>query len=245
MKPTVMITGASGGIGHATAHVFAKADYNLILTCHTATYELDQLAKELTSTYDISVFTYSLDLSSPQEITDLFLQLSHMTPSVTIDVLINNAGMSHIGLFTQLSTNEMMQILNTNLTSAMLCSQAVLPSMIRRQAGHIINISSIWGCTGASMEVVYSTSKAGLNGFTRALAKEVAPSNIQVNAVACGMIDTSMNNCFTEEERNLILEEIPANRMGTPIEVATYLLQLANSPLYLTGQVIGFDGGWM
>lgn len=245
MKPTVMITGSSRGIGSATARVFAKADYNLILTCHTATYELEQLALELTSNYDISVLTYTLDLSSPEAIFDLFQQLSHVSPSVTIDVLINNAGISHIGLFTQLSTTEILQILNTNLTSAMLCSQAVLPSMIKQQTGRIINISSVWGCAGASMEVAYSTSKAGLNGFTRALAKEVAPSNIQVNALACGMIDTSMNDCFTTEEQNLIIEEIPANRMGTPIEVATYLLQLANSPLYLTGQVIGFDGGWM
>ncbi len=115
--------------------------------------------------------------------------------------------------------------------------------MIQNRAGKIINISSIWGCSGASMEVAYSTTKAGLTGFTKALAKEVAPSNIQVNCIACGLIDTPMNHCFSKEELDAFTESIPANRMGTAKEVALFVAQLLTSSTYLTGQVIPFDGG--
>ena len=114
-----------------------------------------------------------------------------------------------------------------------------------KKKGKIINISSIWGNAGASMEVAYSTSKGGINSFTKALAKELAPSNIQVNAIACGVIDTDMNRCFSEEERNMIIEEIPTDRMGTPEEVGQMVLSLLDAPSYLTGQIITLDGGYL
>ena len=117
--------------------------------------------------------------------------------------------------------------------------------MIRQQKGKIINISSVWGNVGASMEVAYSASKGGMNAFTRALAKELGPSNIQVNAIACGVIDTDMNQCFSEEERQALIEEIPADRMGRPQEVGQLVVQLCNGNDYLTGQIITLDGGWI
>ena len=117
--------------------------------------------------------------------------------------------------------------------------------MLRRQSGKIINISSVWGNVGASMEVAYSTTKGGLNSFTKALAKELAPSHIQVNAIACGLIDTEMNACFSSEDLAEVIAEIPADRMGRPEEVAALCLQLSQAPEYLTGQIIGLDGGWI
>ena len=117
--------------------------------------------------------------------------------------------------------------------------------MLKKHAGRIINISSIWGNAGASMEVAYSASKGGINAFTKALAKELAPSNIQVNAIACGVIDTSMNACFSKEDLEALQKEIPADRLGTPEEIADFVLQLINAPTYLTGQIITIDGGFL
>ncbi len=116
--------------------------------------------------------------------------------------------------------------------------------MLKKHSGKIINISSVWGTAGASMEVAYSASKGGLNAFTKALAKELAPSNIQVNAIACGMIDTSMNSCFSAEDMETLISEIPADRIGSPEEVAALVLQTAKAPDYMTGQIITIDGGW-
>ena len=163
----------------------------------------------------------------------------------SIDILINNAGISHIGLLQDMSIEEWNQVLNTNLTSAFSCSKYAIPDMITRKQGKIINISSIWGCSGASCEVAYSASKGGLNLFTQALAKELAPSNIQVNAIACGVIDTDMNRCFSDEERAALVEEIPAGRMGAPEEVAQLALHIAEDCNYLNGQIITLDGGWI
>lgn len=163
----------------------------------------------------------------------------------SIDILINNAGISHIGLLQDMSIEEWNQVLNTNLTSAFSCSKYAIPDMITRKQGKIINISSVWGCSGASCEVAYSASKGGLNLFTQALAKELAPSNIQVNAIACGCIDTQMNACFSEEERATLTDEIPAGRFGMPEEVASLVLTLAEGNEYLTGQIITLDGGWI
>ena len=152
----------------------------------------------------------------------------------SIDILINNAGISHIGLLQDMSIEEWNQVLNTNLTSAFSCSKYAIPDMITRKQGKIINISSIWGCSGASCEVAYSASKGGLNLFTQALAKELAPSNIQVNAIACGVIDTRMNACFDAEERSELENEIPAGRFAAPSEVADFVQQLIDAPSYQT-----------
>ena len=137
------------------------------------------------------------------------------------------------------------RILQTNLSSVFYCSRAAVPYMVSQKAGKILNISSMWGISGASCEAAYSASKAGVNGLTKALAKELAPSNIQVNAIACGVIDTIMNAQLSEEERQLLMEEVPAGRFGTPEEVAELVLCLAQGHAYLTGQVIGLDGGFL
>ena len=162
-----------------------------------------------------------------------------------MDVIINNAGVSHVGLLTDMTLAEWNHIFQTNLTSVFIICQKLLPAMIRRGQGKIINISSVWGNVGSSMEVAYSATKGGLNSFTKALAKEVAPSGVQVNAIACGLIDTDMNACFSKEDLETVIADIPADRIGKPEEVAALCLQLVQAPEYLTGQIITLDGGWI
>lgn len=239
MNKTVLITGASHGIGSGIATAFAAAGYHLILTCRKSEIQLKQLSKSLEDTYSVSCQTFIGDLCIPERITELFAQVD------SLDVLVNNAGISYIGLLTDMTLSDWNHVMNTNLTSAFLCSKQALSYMLPQKSGKIINISSAWGNVGASMEVAYSASKAGLNGFTKALAKELGPSNIQVNAIACGVIDTDMNKCFSPEEINLLIDEIPADRLGTPLEVGKLAVQLATGNEYLTGQIIGLDGGWI
>ena len=143
-----------------------------------------------------------------------------------------------------MTPDEWNRVISINLSSAFYTSKCAIPLMLQNHCGKIINISSVWGNVGASTEVAYSASKGGLNAFTKALAKELAPSNIQVNAIACGVIDTDMNSCFNKEEMDSLIEEIPSDRLGRSEEVAQMVLRLLDSPTYLTGQVITFDGGW-
>jgi 3-oxoacyl-[acyl-carrier protein] reductase len=143
-----------------------------------------------------------------------------------------------------MSVDEWQKVLNTNLSSAFYTCKYAVPLMLHAHSGRIINISSVWGNIGASMEAAYSASKGGLNSFTKAIAKELAPSNIQVNAIACGVIDTEMNQCFSEEERRVLRDEIPADRFGSAEEAAQMVVSLLNAPDYLTGQIITLDGGW-
>ncbi len=234
-----LITGASRGIGRAIAIEFAMAGYDLTITCHKESEQLSSLAMTLMEEYGIACNTFVGDLSQFSEVGRLFQSISD------IDVLINNAGISHIGLLSDTSSDDWDTVIGTNLNSAFYCTKLALPLMVHKKSGKIINISSVWGQCGASMEVAYSTSKGGLNAFTRALAKEMAPSNIQVNAIACGMIDTDMNKCFSKEDIDEIIASIPADRMGKPEEVARLALQLCTGNSYLTGQIITLDGGWM
>lgn len=239
MQKTAFITGASRGIGKAIATALAKDGYNLYLTCHTNKDLLFSLIKELEETYSISCTGFVGDIADYEFVSKCFAGIHHL------DVLINNAGISHVGLFQDMAPNEWNRILSVNLSSAFYTSKLAAANMIKVQSGKILNISSVWGNAGASTEVAYSASKGGLNSFTKALAKELAPSNIQVNAIACGMIDTDMNSCFTIEEKNAITEDIPAGRMGTKEEVAELALNIIKSPAYLTGQIITLDGGWL
>lgn len=239
MRKIAFITGASRGIGAGIATAFAAAGYHLILTCHTNESLLISLKETLESTYHISCRLFVGDMSDAGFVSSIF------TENLDIDVLVNNAGISYIGLLADMSLTDWNNVLHTNLTSAFLCCKSVIPSMLHKKSGKIINITSSWGSVGASMEVAYSASKAGLNGFTKALAKELAPSNIQVNAIACGVIDTDMNKCFSPEEMASLIEEIPADRLGKPLEVGTLAVQLASGNEYLTGQIIGLDGGWI
>ncbi len=242
MRSTVLITGASRGIGQAIAIAFAKAGYQLVITCSKSENELLSLAEVLTNHYGAEVLTSVGDIGDYEYVTHLFHAIEKRFGS--LDVLVNNAGISYVGLLTDMSIDDWNRIVNTNLTSVFCTCKHAVPHMVRQQAGKIINISSVWGNVGASCEVAYSACKGGMNTFTKALAKELAPSGIQVNAIACGCIDTQMNACFSEEDRISLAEEIPTGRFGTPKEVADLVLDLAQKHNYLTGQVITLDGGW-
>ena len=236
--PLAMVTGASRGIGKAIAETLAEAGYHLILTCNHTLAELQTIAASLEEKYNITCTAAAADASDPTAIEKIFASLDHL------DVLVNNAGISYISLLTDMSVEEWQRVINTNLSSCFYTSRLAIPLMLQKHSGRIINISSVWGNVGASMEVAYSASKGGVNSFTKALAKELAPSNIQVNAISCGVIDTAMNHCFSPEEMNALREEIPADRLGQPEEVAKLVLQLIQAPTYLTGQILTLDGGW-
>ena len=236
---TILITGASRGIGRAIAIACAPLFDKMLITCKSSKAELLSLKEELENAYPVTCIPYIGDMGDPAFVSSIFNGITQ------IDAVINNAGISHIGLLSDMSIEEWHSVMNTNLNSAFYTSRLAVPLMVSRKKGKIINISSIWGNAGASMEVAYSTSKGGINSFTKALAKELAPSSIQVNAIACGVIDTDMNRCFSEEERSMIIEDIPADRMGTPDEVAQMVLSLLNAPAYLTGQIITLDGGYL
>lgn len=238
MNKIAMITGASRGIGRAMAEAFAEAGYDLVLTCLHQIEELETLGKNLEQTHGISCRCSVTDAGSYEAVEKLFTGLSRL------DVLVNNAGIAHMGLLQDMNPEEWHRIMATHLDGCFYTCKQAIPLMLAQSGGHILNISSVWGNVGASMEVAYSAAKGGVNTFTRALAKELAPSHIRVNAIACGVIDTDMNHCLSEEELEALRQEIPANRLGTPQEVAQLALQLVQTPGYLTGQIITLDGGW-
>lgn len=238
----VLITGASRGIGAACALKFAAHGYHVFLNCNKSIDKLQAIADSITQQGGACTLVPG-DVGNPDIVRQIFEQVSTITPG--LDVLINNAGISYVGLLTDMSDEEWTRILNTNLSSVFYCSRAAIPYMVQQKQGKIINISSMWGRVGASCEAAYSATKAGMNGLTMALAKELAPSNIQVNAIACGVIDTEMNAVFSEEERKELAEEIPAGRFGTPEEVAELSFDLSENHKYLTGQIIGLDGGFI
>ena len=239
---TVFITGASRGIGRAIAIRFAAAGYQLALCCRQNTQLLEDLQQLIISQYHTDCLIFTGDTGDYRQlevmISETIARFHH------IDVLVNNAGISYIGLLTDMSPDDWQRIVNTNLTSVFNSCRLAVPGMVHEHSGKIINISSIWGDAGASCEVLYSTTKGGINAFTKALAKEVAASNIQVNAIAFGMIDTEMNAEFDEEDLALIKEEIPADYIASPKEAAQMVYHVATSPAYMTGQVITFSGGW-
>ena len=235
------ITGASRGIGAAISEQLAQEGYHLAINGRNKE-QLSYKARQISENYHVICLPFAGDIGEPDFVKRTFCEIESKIGS--IDVLVNNAGISHIGLLSDMELVEWNQIINTNLTSAFLCCKYAVPQMLKKKSGKIINISSVWGNVGASCEVAYSASKGGINAFTKALGKELAPSNIQVNAIACGTIDTDMNCCFSREERMELEEEIPCGRYGSPKEVAKLVSTLVNAPSYLTGQVITLDGGW-
>ena len=239
---TMIITGASSGIGEAMAYHFANDSYRLLLTCCHSGDRLAHIQQDLIK-QGVDCITCIGDISD-------YTFVSHLVQTAMehwghIDVLINNAGISYVGLLTDMTKEDWDHIIATNLTSVFNTCRQVVPHMVSEKNGAILNISSVWGDVGASCEVAYSATKGGINSLTKALAKELAPSNIQVNAISCGMVDTPMNSCFTNEDIAAIQEEIPIGRMALPKEVAQMAGQLLHSPAYLTGQIIRFDGGWI
>lgn len=241
-KKTVLITGSSRGIGKAIAMKYAKKGYNIVINCKTNEELLLKVKKEIES-FQTNCLAFVGDVGDYETCELLFEQIKKHFGS--IDVLINNAGISYIGLLTDMKPNEWNQIIQNNLTSVFNCCHLAIPYMVHKQKGKIVNISSVWGVSGASCEVAYSTTKGGMNAFTKALAKELAPSNIQVNAIACGAIDTEMNQFLSDEELLQLIDEIPANRLGRAEEVADLVYSITHKNQYLTGQIIQLDGGWI
>ena len=237
-RKKALITGASRGIGRAIAEELASLGYDLYLTCHKNSELLAGLAQKLWEQYRTNCQCYTFPISNEEEVSKMFAEIPYL------DILVNNAGISYIGLLTDMTYNEWKTVIDTNLNACFLTCRCAVPEMLRRRRGKIINISSVWGAVGASTEVAYSASKGGINAFTRALAKELGPSNIQVNAIACGVIETDMNKCFDETEIEILRQEIPADRLGQPQEVAKLVGLLCNGNEYLTGQIITLDGGW-
>jgi 3-oxoacyl-[acyl-carrier protein] reductase len=241
-KKTVLITGSSRGIGKAIAVKFAKKGYNVIINCANNEEALLKTKAEIES-YQVSCYAFQGDMGNYDNAKELFQHIKKLYGRV--DVLVNNAGISYVGLFTDMTSEDWNRVITTNLTSVYNCCSLAVPDMVKNKYGKIINISSVWGNVGASCEVAYSASKGGMNAFTKALAKELAPSNIQVNAVACGAIDTEMNHFLQDTELMELIDEIPANRLGRAEEVADLVYHLAYKNEYLTGQIIGLDGAWI
>ena len=242
-EKNVLITGASRGIGRSTAILFAKNGYHVFLNCNKSVEELKQVQEEIEKHHPKAVTLVPGNVGNPSDVRSIFGEIySHCD---SLDVLINNAGIAHIGLLMDLTDEEWQQIIDTNLSSVFYCCREAVPKMVSKKSGRIINISSMWGTVGASCEAAYSASKSGIHGLTRALAKELAPSGISVNAIACGVIDTVMNAQLDEAERQSLAEEIPAGRFCSPEEIAEVIWQTVNTPAYMTGQIIGVDGGYI
>lgn len=239
MRRRALITGASRGIGKAAARALGQEGYDLFLICKSSKERLERLGEELKKEYGICCEMALCDVSDPVQVEAICQRAGE------VHVLVNNAAISHVGLLTDMTLGEWRQVIGTNLDSLFYVCRQIVPQMVRRREGKIINISSVWGNVGASMEVAYSASKGGVNSFTRALAKELAPGNIQVNAIAFGVIDTDMNACFSPEDMEALREEIPADRIGSAQEAGEMIRQIINAPAYLTGQVITMDGGWI
>lgn len=239
MRKKVLITGGSRGIGEAASRVLAREGYDLFLVCRSSKDRIAQIKNELEAAYHICCETAVCDVSDPVQVETMIRQAGE------IHVLINNAAVSHVGLLADMSLAQWHQVINTNLNALFYTCRLVIPQMLKRREGKIINVSSVWGNVGASTEVAYSASKGGVNSFTKALAKELAPNGIQVNGIAFGVINTEMNACLTKEEMEALREEIPADRIGSTMEAGEMILQIINSPAYLTGQIITMDGGWI
>ncbi|MCL6457615.1 MAG: 3-oxoacyl-ACP reductase FabG [Gorillibacterium sp.] len=242
-EQTVLITGASRGIGAAVAERFATVGMNVVihyLQSHEAANEIARRCSVLGS----KVMTITADVRSSEQLLRMREKLE--AKGYVPDILVNNAGVSHYGMLADLSENEWDRIFEINLKGSFLMTQLFMEAMVRQKYGRIVNISSIWGMTGASCEVAYSAAKGGLNAFTKALAKELAPSGVTVNAVAPGPVDTEMMSSFSQEEKNAIMQEIPVGRFAHPAEIASlvYYLSLPESG-YITGQIVNASGGWV
>lgn len=243
IKKNMLITGASRGIGRSTALLFADKGFHVFLNCNKSIEELQKVQQEIEQNHPNCSTIVTGNVGNPEDVRSIFREIySHCD---SLDVLVNNAGVAHIGLLMDLSDEEWRRIIDTNLSSVFYCCREAVPKMVSTKSGRIINISSMWGTVGASCEAAYSASKSGIHGLTRALAKELAPSGISVNAIACGVIDTVMNAQLDKTERQELAEEIPAGRFCSPEEIAEVIWQTANTPVYMTGQIIGVDGGYI
>ncbi len=242
MNKTVIITGAAKGIGRAIAKDFAYSGYNVCINYNTSEEKAKELCQELAKD-GCNVIIYKADVTNRQEVDKM---VDYVIGTFgNIDVLINNAGISEYKLFTDITQEDMEKMVNVNILGVFNTTQSVLKkSMLSRKDGTIINISSIWGMVGASLEVAYSTTKAAIIGMSKALAKELAPSNITVNVVAPGAISTDMISSLSKEDLEVLKEEIPLGKIGNVEDVAASVKFLASyEARYITGQVISPNGG--
>lgn len=240
---TILVTGASRGIGRSIALLFASKGWHVFLNCRNSINDLKHTARLIEETTNGTYTLVPGDVGNPDDVRAMFQKIYEECSA--LDVLVNNAGVAHIGLLMDMSDSEWDKVLSCDLSSVFYCCREAVPKMVGRQQGRIVNISSMWGSVGASCECAYSAAKSGIHGLTKALAKELAPSKIPVNAIACGVIDTVMNSQLNEEERAQLEEEIPAGRFADPDEVASLVWQLCQSPVYMTGQILGIDGGYI
>ena len=231
-----IVTGSSRGIGAEIVKTLSKNGYNVVLNYNKSKNLAENIAKDFSN-----VTIFKADVSKYEEVKSL-IDFT-IKKFGKIDLLVNNAGIDLVKTITDTTIEDFDNVLKTNLYSAFYTSKEVSNYMINQKSGHIINISSIWGLTGASCEMAYSVSKAGLDAMTKSLAKELGLSNIRVNSIAPGIIDTEMNSFLSEDEKNELYNEIPLKRMGTPLDVASCIIFLENNP-YITGQVIQVNGGW-
>ena len=240
MNKVIIVTGGSRGIGAAIVRLLANEGYKVVLNYNQSKEAAENIKRELKNQgKEIDIF--KADVSKREEARNL-IQFA-IEKYKKIDVLINNAGIAQEKLFTEITDEDWNKMIQTNLNSVFYCTQEAVPYMIARQEGNIINISSIWGVTGGSCEVHYSVAKAGIDGMTKALAKELGPSYIRVNSIAPGAIDTDMNKNVTEEEWEELKQDIPLERIGRTIDIAKCAKWLIEDE-YTTGQVISINGGW-
>lgn len=243
MLRTALITGASGGIGSEIAREFARNGFHVVLHYHKNKDAADCLCREIQA-LGAEALPLQADLSQEKDVKALFsAAVAHFGK---IDILVNNAAISLWKLFTDMTEEDWDFVFSTNVKSVFLTCREALPSMIAAKSGKIINISSIWGITGASCEVAYSAAKGAIIAFTKALAKEVGPSGIQVNCVAPGVIDTPMNKNLTDEDLKVLIEETPAGKIGLPLDIAKAVYFLASADAdFITGQVLSPNGGFV
>lgn len=241
MEKIAIVTGASKGIGREIAKTLAKNGIKVIANYNKSEEEAKKLKEELKEE-NIDIDIFKADVSKRVEIRSLVKYT--LDNYKKIDILINNAGISEYKLFTDETDEDWDRIIKNNLYSAFAMSQEVIPSMIHNKKGCIINISSIWGIVGGSLEVIYSISKAGMDGLTKALAKELGPSSIRVNSIAPGLINTSMNANLSKEELLELKDETPLGRIGKVEDIAKCVIWLVEDE-FTTGQIISINGGWV
>jgi len=238
-KKTVLVTGSSRGIGKAIAIKFADNGFNVVLNCIKNFEMMQELECDLKA-QGVDCLSFGCDVSDYLSAEKMFNEIGRKFGGV--DVLVNNAGVLSYGLFNTSEPSEWEPLIRNNFFSVLNCSHLSIPYMLQKGEGSIVNVSSIWGCAGASCEAIYSASKGAINAFTKSLAKELGPSGIRVNAIAPGAIDTDMIAHFSEEERADIEDMIPLSRYGQPREVADMVYSMSQST-YLNGQIILLDGG--
>ncbi|WP_294450332.1 elongation factor P 5-aminopentanone reductase [uncultured Ruminococcus sp.] len=243
MKKTALVTGGSGGIGSEVCKALAEDGWQVAVCYKSGRAAAEALVTELKG-QGLCAEAFHCDIGDSESIERCISEVRDSFGMVTL--LVNNAGTADIELFTDMTDEKLCEMLEINLLGAMRMSRGVLTDMIREHTGNIINITSVWGEKGASCEVAYSAAKAGLIGFTKALAREVAISGIRVNCISCGMIDTKMNGELTEEDVRAIVDDIPAGRIGLPRDVANAVRFLSSEGAdYIHGQVIRVDGCWI